>query len=69
MQNILIYGGIAINIAGALLLMGSAFRRYMADGKQRTMAHSIKSQWFMRRTVSFGLMIGGSIVTIVGCII
>lgn len=72
MQNFLIYGGIAINIIGALLLMGFAIMYCMAYREIKTFpkkVYELKSHWYKQRLLAFGMMIGGALITVIGCFV
>lgn len=72
MQDILIYGGIAINIAGALYLIACGMKYayiFHQLKNQPAMAKSIKPRWAKKRQIGYGLMIVGIIIAIIGCII
>lgn len=72
MQNILIYGGIAINIIGALLLAIFAIQtwnQYRQAHQMPLRMDEIRSKWADRRKLSFGLILGGSLIAIIGCFI
>ena len=71
MQDILIYGGIGINIVGAIFLMAYAFKygyAFRQARKQQMRMDELKSAWAKKRAIGFGLMIGGCIVAIIGCL-
>lgn len=72
MQNILIYGGIAINIIGAIFLLAFAIKYayvfYMTKS-QHVRLNAMRPEWIKRRNTGFGLMIIGSAIAIVGCMI
>ncbi len=72
MQDILIYSGIAINIIGALYLMAYGMKyayAFYTARKQRALTDSMKPTWAKKRTIGFSLMIGGSLIALLGCII
>lgn len=72
MQDILIFGGIGINIIGALFLMAYAMKYgyafHKAKGKP-ILIESMKPKWAKKRAIGFGLMILGCLIAIVGCVI
>ncbi|MDE6288048.1 MAG: hypothetical protein K2M00_04605 [Muribaculaceae bacterium] len=70
MQNLLIYGGIAINILGAVLLMIFAVKYYLTYRQVKNMpmrVDELRSRWYRQRTLGFGLLIGGTLIAIAGC--
>ena len=70
LQNVLIYGGIAINIAGALFLMAYAIKYAYAFYRSKNKpveTESLKPGWYKKRNIGFGLIIIGSVITIIGC--
>lgn len=72
MQNILIYGGIAINIIGAILLLAFAMKysyTFYKAKSQPVRLNAMRPEWIKRRNTGFGLMIIGSAIAIVGCMI
>lgn len=61
-QNILIYGGIAINIVGALPLAYFAIGRMNDYRRAKNMPQKIdesRAKWASRRMIAFGLMAVG----------
>lgn len=72
MQDILIYGGIGINILGALILMAYAMKYAYAFRKaneQPAVHDAMKREWSKKRTLGFGLMIIGSAIIVLGCML
>lgn len=70
--NILIYGGVGINIMGALLLIAYAVKyayTFHRLKNEPVKTNVMKSQWNKKRAMCFGLIILGSLVTILGCIV
>ncbi|MBD5290004.1 MAG: hypothetical protein HDS26_04885 [Bacteroides sp.] len=70
MQDILIYGGIGINIIGALYLMAYAMKYGHAFYKARKRpieTDSLKAAWGKKRAIGFGLIIAGTLIAIIGC--
>lgn len=68
----IIYTGIAINIIGAIFLGYNAMRYSMLfkNAERLTVRmNSLKAQWGRKRAIGFGLMIGGLVIAIVGCLI
>ena len=72
MQDVLIYGGIGINVVGAIFLIAYAmkyayaFHKYKNDNIQ---TEAIKTKWAKKRNIGFGLIILGSFIAIFGCLI
>lgn len=72
MQEILVYGGLAINLVGALLLMGYALkygvalRRYKG---QPIIADAISPKWLKHRAIAFGVMIFGVLIVFIATLI
>lgn len=72
MQSILIYGGIAVNIIGALLLMAfaiMAWRKYKDAGNLDKKKAEIRAWLASRRMICFGLMLGGALIVLAACYI
>lgn len=72
MQDILIYGGIAINIVGALYLMACGMKYayiFRQLKNQSALSKSIKPRWAKKRQIGWGLMIIGIIIALIGCVI
>lgn len=72
MQDILIYGGIAINIVGALYLMACGMKYaciYRQLKNQPALSKSIKPRWTKKRQIGYGFMIIGTIIALIGCVI
>ena len=72
MQDILIYGGIGINIIGAIFLLAYAMKYFYAFHKSKNnpiQTEIIKPEWAKKRTIGFGLIILGGIIVILGCFI
>ncbi len=72
MQNILIYGGIGINVLGALLIMFCGVQYYINYRQIKNMpmrVDDLKARWGNQRRWGFGLMIGGLIIAMIGCFI
>ena len=68
----MIYGGISINIAGALFLMTFAMKYAYAFHKYKNyniQTEAIKTKWAKKRNIGFGLIILGSFIAILGCLI
>lgn len=72
MQEILIYGGLGINVIGALYLMAYAIKYTYAfhKAKQQPIETSaMKSSWRKKRAIGFGVLILGAIIAYIGCIL
>lgn len=72
MQNVLIYGGIVVNIVGAILLAVSAIKaipRYKAAEKMPRRLEEERAKRIKPRMIALGMMLGGAIVTVIGCVI
>lgn len=72
MQDVLIYGGIGINVVGALFLMAYAMKYAYAFHKSKNdpiQTEAMKPKWAKKRAIGFGLMIFGLIIAIFGCVI
>ena len=72
MQEVLIYGGILVNVIGALMLAFFAVKRmrqYKAAQKMPLRVQEIKSSWATRRWLCLCMMFGGGIITMIGCMI
>lgn len=70
MNNILIYGGLGINIIGALFLMAYAMKYAYAFKKSKNNSirlNALKPDWTKKRSIGFGLMILGTLIAILGC--
>lgn len=71
-MNALIYIGLAINVVGAIALMFYAFKYYHAFKQAERLSvkmQDLKAQWAKKRALGFGLMFGGLVVAIIGCMI
>lgn len=72
MQNVLIFGGIGINIVGALFLMAYSMKYTYAFHKSKNdpiHTEAMKPKWAKKRAIGYGLMIFGLITAILGCVI
>lgn len=70
MQEALIYGGIGINVAGALYLMAYAFKYsclFRQAREQDVRNDALKAAWGRKRMIGFGLIIAGTIIAVAGC--
>lgn len=69
MQDILIYGGIGINVVGAIFLIAYAMKYAYAFHKSKNdsiQTDSLKPKWAKKRNIGFGLIFLGSFITILG---
>lgn len=72
MQDVLIYGGIGINVVGALFLMAYAIKYAYAFHNSKNepiQTEVMKPKWAKKRSIGFGLIILGCILAFLGCII
>lgn len=72
MQDVLIYGGIGVNVTGAIFLMAYAMKYAYAFHKAKNepvQSEAMKSTWAKKRSIGFGLMIIGALIAIIGCYI
>lgn len=72
MNNVLIFGGLGLNVVGALYLMAYSMKYGYAFHKTRNQpieTNSLKPAWRKRRGVGFGLMIVGLIIAMIGCVL
>lgn len=72
MDEILIFGGIGINVAGALFLMAYSIKYAYAFHKAKNgpiVTAAMKPTWLKKRNIGFGIMILGAIIAIAGCYI
>lgn len=72
MQDILIYGGIGINIIGAIFLMAYAIKYAYAFHKSKNSpitTDALKPKWMKKRTIGFALILTGTLIAILGCAI
>lgn len=72
MQNVLIYGGIAINVIGVLYLMAYAFKYsylFRQARARNVRDDELKAAWGRKRLIGFGLLLGGAIIAVIGCLI
>lgn len=71
-MDFLIYTGIAVNVTGAVLLGIYAIKYYGAfkDSKRLPIKmNELKSQWAAKRRLGFGLIIGGNLIAMLGCLL
>lgn len=69
MNDILIYGGVIVNVIGALYLMAYAVKYMYAFHKAKNQpirTDAMKPKWAKKRIVGFGLMISGAVIAIIG---
>lgn len=72
MQDVLIYVGIGINIAGDLFTMAYAMKYSHAFFKSKNnpiLTDALKTKWVRIKTVGLGLIFLGILIAIIGCII
>ena len=72
MQDFFIYGGIGINIIGALFLMAYAMKYAYAFHKSKNepiQTEVMKQEWAKKRSIGFGIIILGCIFAFIGCFI
>ena len=72
MKDIMIYGGIAINIIGAIFLMAYAIKYAYAfhlAKNQNVRFDDLKAAWGKKRIIGFGLVILGTVIAVIGCVI
>lgn len=71
-MDIVIYAGIAINIIGALLMMIFTIKYQMNlkdVGNMSEKRKDLRYRWMKKKSICFGIMIGGTIIAIIGCLI
>ncbi len=71
-MDIVIYAGIAINIIGALLIIVYATKYQMSlkeVGNLSEKRKDLRYRWMKKKTIGLGIMIGGTIIAIIGCLI
>lgn len=67
-----IYGGIGINVVGALFWGAYSMKYAYAFYKSKNepiATDAMRPKWAKKRAIGFGLMILGSIIAILGCVI
>lgn len=72
MNDVLIYGGVIVNVIGAIYLMAYAMKYMYAFHKannQPVRTDAMKPEWAKKRIIGFGLMILGGVIAIIGCYI
>ena len=72
MQDVLIYGGIGINVVGAIFLMAYAMKYVYAFHKLKNnsvQTESMKPKWAKKRNIGFVLIFLGSFIAVLGCCI
>lgn len=65
-----IIAGITINAIGAIVLLIYSIQYYKAfkEAKRLPVKLSyLKAQWLKKRCIGFGLLIAGSIISLIGC--
>lgn len=71
-MDIVIYAGLAIDIIGAILLMiwSMKYRNAFKSAERMPMVkEELKAEWLKKRTIGFGMIIAGTIITVIGCYI
>lgn len=71
-MDIVIYAGLAIDIIGAILLMiwSMQYRNAFKSAERMPMVKDeLKAQWLKKRAIGFGMIIAGTIITVIGCYI
>lgn len=71
-MDIVIYAGIAINIIGALLMMTFTIKYQMNlkdVGNMSEKRKDLRYRWMKKKTIGLGIMIGGTIMAVIGCLI
>ena len=71
-MDIVIYAGLAIDIIGAILLMicSMMYRNAFKSAERMPMVkEELKAEWLKKRAIGFGMIIAGTIITVIGCYI
>lgn len=71
-MDIVIYAGLAIDIIGAILLMiwSMKYRNEFKSAERMPMVkEELKAEWLKKRAIGFGMIIAGTIITVIGCYI
>lgn len=71
-MDIVIYAGLAIDIIGAILLMiwSMKYRNEFKSAERMPMVkEELKAEWLKKRAIGFGIIIAGTIITVIGCYI
>ncbi len=71
-MDIVIYAGLAIDIIGAILLMiwSMKYRNAFKSAEIMPMVkEELKAEWLKKRAIGFGMIIAGTIITVIGCYI
>lgn len=69
-MDAVIYAGIGINILGALFVMFYAIRYWSLFKQNERLSpkmDELKAEWRQKRAIGFGLIIGGSLIALIGC--
>ena len=72
MQNVLIYGGIAINVLGALIVLVYAIKYYLVYRQVKRMpqrVEELRSKWYVQRKWGWGNLLSGTIISLIGCFV
>ena len=68
-MDIVIYAGLAIDIIGAILLMiwSMKYRNEFKSAERMPMVkEELKAEWLKKRAIGFGMIIAGTIITVIG---
>ena len=71
-MDIVIYAGLAIDIIGAILLMiwSMKYRNAFKSAERMPLVkEELKAEWLKKRAIGFGMIIAGTIITVIGCYI
>ena len=66
----IIYLGLAINVIGAIMLAVFAiayYKKFKEYGRLTVRLDSLKTEWAHKRALSFGLLLGGTAIALIGC--
>lgn len=69
MNDVLIYGGVIVNVIGALYLMAYDMYAFHKAKNQPVRTDAMKPEWAKKRIIGFGLMILGGVIAVIGCYI
>lgn len=71
-MDIVIYAGLAIDIIGAILLMIWSMKcrnAFKSAERMPMVKEELKAEWLKKRAIGFGMIIAGTIITVIGCYI
>ena len=71
-MDIVIYAGLAIDIIGAILLMIWSMKcrnAFKSAARMPMVKEELKAEWLKKRAIGFGMIIAGTIITVIGCYI